>query len=175
MLLESKEFAFDAHAGSKPYGPYPYTKHLNDVYNVLITFGIFEELILVVSWLHDSIEDTQVLYEDIERRFGDRVAKLTFLVTDKRGTNRRERQLLTYPDLAKDHYARLVKLADRIANLTMTMHDSQEKFVMYEKEYPYFKETLQAEMKVTDEFHDTELKMWAQLEKILEIGPFIKY
>lgn len=174
MLLRAKKFAYKAHEGDT-YGPFPYTKHLNDVYNVLMTFGIFEEKILVLAWLHDTIEDTMVVYEDIEDEFGTQMANLTYLLTDKRGKNRKERQEKTYPELAQDHYARLGKLGDRIANITMTTHDSQEKFSMYTKEYPYFKETLQGGMKEEDEFNDIELRMWAHLEKLLEVGPFIEY
>lgn len=174
MLLEAKKFAIKAHDGDT-YGDFPYTKHLNDVYNTMTMFGIFEELLLVVTWLHDTIEDTQVVYEDVHNEFGGKVANLTYLVTDKRGKNRKERQQNTYPELAKDPFARLVKLADRISNLTMTMHDSQEKFGMYEKEYPYFKETLQSEMKSEDTFHDIEVKMWGHLDKLIEVGPFIEY
>lgn len=172
MLLKAKNFAIKAHEGDT-YGIYPYTKHLNDVYNVLVTFGIFEELILVIAWTHDTIEDTQVVYEDVHNELGSKVADLTYLVTDKRGKNRKERHQNTYPELAKSHYARLVKIADRFANMMMTMHDSQEKFTMYEKEYQYFKETLQSEMKENDEFHEIELKMWNSLDKLFEIGPFI--
>jgi len=174
MLLDAKKFATKAHDGDT-YGGYAYTKHLNDVYNILMTFGVFEELILVVSWLHDTIEDTQVVYEDVNDEFGDRVAELTYLVTDKRGRNRKERQENTYPILAKDHFARMVKLGDRIANITMTTHDSQEKFMMYAKEYPYFKETLMSEMKESDKFHETEIKMWEHLDRLIDFGPFIEY
>lgn len=172
MLLEAKIFAIKAHNGDT-YGGYSYTKHLNDVYNVMVTFGVFEELVLVSSWLHDTIEDTQVVYEDIHNKFGSKVANLVYLLTDKRGKNRKERHQNTYPDLAKDHYARLIKIGDRFANIMMTMHDSQEKFAMYEKEYQYFKETLQSEIKESDEFHEIELKMWYHLDKLFEIGPFI--
>ncbi len=174
MLLEAKKFAYEAHDGDT-YADFPYTKHLNDVFNILVTFGILKERILVLAWLHDTIEDTQVVYEDIHNKFGEKVANLTYLVTDKRGKNRKERHKNTYPELAKDHFARIVKIADRIANLTMTLHDSQEKFVMYEKEYEYFKDTLTAEMKLEDEFHDVELKMWQHLDKLIEVGPFIEY
>lgn len=175
MLLDAKAFAIEAHKGDTYGEGYPYSKHLNDVYNVLVTFGLFSETLLVVAWLHDTIEDTQVVYEDVQSEFGTEIADLVYLVTDKRGRNRKERQANTYPELAQDHYARLVKLADRIANLTMTMHDSQEKFVMYEKEYPYFKVTLQAGMKAGDEFHDTEKRMWTHLGALMEFGPFIEY
>jgi (p)ppGpp synthase/HD superfamily hydrolase len=175
MLLRAKKYAMKAHEGDIYGEGFPYTKHLNDVYNVLVTFGVFKEQLLVVAWLHDTIEDTMVVYEDIEDEFGTMIANLTYLLTDKRGRNRKERQEKTYPELAKDHYARLVKLADRIANMTMTMHDSQEKFGMYDKEYPYFKETLKAEMKETDEFHEIELDMWTHLDQLFEVGPFIEY
>jgi len=57
----------------------------------------------------------------------------------------------------------------------MTTHDSQEKFVMYEKEYKYFKETLQKEMILIDKYHETEKKMWDHLDKLISFGPFIDY
>jgi GTP pyrophosphokinase len=174
MLLEAKKFAEIAHTGDT-YGDFPYTKHLNDVYNTLIIFGIFDELALTISWLHDVIEDTQYVYEDIYDEFGREVADITYLVTDKRGRNRKERQKNTYPELAKHPLARLIKLADRISNVTMTTHDTQEKFVMYEKEYDYFKEVLTKEMKKDDPYHEIEVKMWDHLDKIFELGPFIDY
>ena len=174
MLLEAKKFSLEAHKGDV-YGGYPYGKHLNDVYNVLVSFGIFDEFVLVISWLHDTIEDTQIVYEDVKDEFGCEVADVTYLVTDKRGRNRKERHQNTYPELAKNQYARLVKIADRIANITNSMHDIQEKFVMYEKEHPYFKETLQAEMDESDKYHEIEIKMWEHLDKLIEIGPFIDY
>ena len=174
MLLKAKKFAIKAHEGDT-YGNYPYTKHLNDVYNILVTFGIFKEQVLMLAWLHDTIEDTKTVFEDIEDEFGTMMANLTYLLTDKRGKNRKERQEKTYPELAQDHYARLGKLADRIANITMTMHDSQEKFGMYAKEFPYFKETLGAQMDKDDEFHEIELKMWEHLDKLIDFGPFIEY
>ena len=174
MLLEAKNFALKAHDGDK-YGAYPYSKHLNDVYNVLVTFGIFKERILALGWVHDTIEDTQVVYEDVSDEFGEIFADKAYLITDKRGKNRKERHRNTYPALAEDHEVRLVKLADRIANITMTMHDSQEKFIMYEKEFAYFKEVLQAVMKEEDEFHVIEVRMWEHLEKLLDVGPFIEY
>ncbi len=175
MVLEAKKFGIRAHEGDT-YGEYPYSKHLNDVYNVLITFGIFNRVVLSVAWLHDTIEDTQVVYEDIYDHFGHVIADLTYLLTDKRGRNRKERHRNTYPDLAEDHFARLIKLADRIANVTHSMHATQEKFIMYEKEYPYFKEVLQTKMtEETDEFYDIELKMWAHLDTLIDRGPFIEY
>jgi len=173
MLLRAKRYAMKAHEGDV-YGVFPYSKHLNDVYNILVTFGLMKEQILVVAWLHDTIEDTMVVYEDIEDEYGTMIANLTYLLTDKRGRNRKERQQKTYPELAEDHYARLIKLGDRIANMTMTMHDSQEKFSMYEKEHQYFKLTLLAGMKDDDEFHDIELRMWEHLDKLYEVGPFIE-
>jgi (p)ppGpp synthase/HD superfamily hydrolase len=175
MLLEAKKFAIEAHVGSRPYGGHAYHKHLNDVYNTLITFGIFEEDILVLAWLHDTIEDTMVLFEDVEDKFGERIAELTYLLTDKRGKNRAERQEKTYFLIAEDHFARLGKLADRISNTTQTMHDRQDKFIMYEKEHPFFKETLQKGIKEDDLYHEIEMKMWAHLDKLMEIGPFIEY
>jgi len=175
MVLRAKKFALKAHEGDTYGKNYPYSKHLNDVYNVLVTFGVFDEKVLMVAWLHDTIEDTMVVFEDIEGEFGTQIANLTYLLTDKQGKNRKERQGLTYPLLAEDHYARLVKLADRIVNVTMTMHDSQEKFGMYAKEFPYFMETFIPKMKPADEYHDVEVHSGNILKKLMVVGPFIEY
>ena len=79
QLLHAKKYATEAHEGDR-YGEYLYTKHLNDVHNLLICAGIRDPFILIVAWLHDTIEDTMVRYEDVFDHFGKRVAKHSFLI-----------------------------------------------------------------------------------------------
>ena len=179
-ILRAKTYATEAHAG-QTYGPYHYTKHLNDVYNVLVAYGVSDELVLMAAWMHDTIEDTQKRYEDVFEDFGKKTADLVYLLTDKRGKNRKERHEKTYPLIATDPRATLVKVADRLANTMNSQHEKEKMFFMYEKEYPYFKETLMSH--VNDETFDTETfdykqtitRIFDTLDGLIEAGPHMEY
>lgn len=175
MILKAKQFALQAHESQK-YGDYPYSKHLNDVYNILVSFGFDYEEIFVVAWLHDTIEDTHVTYEDIYEDFGKEIADLVYLVTDKRGKSRSERHQKTYPDIAESPVATAVKSADRLANMTNSQHEKEKMFFMYEKEYPYFKETLMKNL--NDEYFAGVSRgvflMFDLMDRIIERGPHME-
>jgi len=170
MILKAKEFALRYHKNM--YGIYPYSFHLNQVYNCLKYFGITDPIILAAAWLHDSLEDTELMYEDIHEHFGKEVADLIFLVTDKRGKNRKERQEKTYPDIALDQRARILKIADRIANMTQSQHEQEKMWLMYNKEYNYFKATLcntdklLADCDACDMLAKIEMCMWDYLDDL---------
>lgn len=171
QLLKAKAYAAEAHQGDK-YGEYPYTKHLNDVHNTLVLAGVRDELSLIVAWLHDTIEDTHIRYEDVFDHFGKRVADVVYLVTDKRGKNRRERHEATYPLIAEDARATVVKWADRASNIMMSQHGRQDRFHMYHKEHKYFKEVLYK--KFGDEVIDSAIEHLSQLiDTLLEEGPIV--
>ena len=172
VILKAKAFAIEAHK-SDTYGEYQYSKHLNDVYNVLIIAGVTDTLSLSAAWMHDTIEDTQIRYEDVLENFGKLLADLTYLLTDKRGKNRKERHLATYPLIAEDARATIVKWADRTANFLMSQHSRQKQFIMYEREHVYFKETLDKR------FDDPEIDRGIEflsglIDKIIEAGPTIE-
>ena len=168
-ILKAKEYAIEAHSNDT-YGSYPYSKHLNDVYNTLILAGITDDLILSVAWLHDTIEDTPVIYEDLFEDFGKRIADLTYLLTDKRGKTRNERQAATYPLIAENCRACVVKWADRLSNILMSQHEKQTQFFKYQKEHTFFKKTLYNTYD-KEEF-DTAIEFMSLLiDKVLEQGP----
>lgn len=174
--MKAKRYAFEAHKGDL-YGDYPYTKHLNDVYNVLVATGVDDNLILMVAWMHDIIEDTHLRYEDIFEDFGKRTADLVYLVTDKRGKTRSERHQATYPLIADGPRATTIKVADRLANIMNSQHDKEKMFFMYEKEHPYFKETLLTNIEREDfaPFKPFILAMMARIDAILTLGPHMEY
>lgn len=129
--------AIKAH-GDQAYDElYPYVKHLDDVANVLRRFGWTLPKYLCSAYLHDVIEDTGVSYNDIKKRFGEEVAEIVFCVTDEIGRNRKEKHNKTYPKIASNPEAIIIKLADRIANV-----EHGGKSEMYVKEYKEFKEKL---------------------------------
>lgn len=174
-IIRAKEYAFKAHDG-QPYGPYGYTKHLNDVYNVLVNRGVTDELVLMAAWLHDTIEDTQVIYEDIFDDFGKPMADLTYLLTDKRGKNRPERHKKTYPLIAEDFRATLVKVADRLANVMNSQHEKVKQFFMYEKEHPEFREVMLSKIETfPEDFAHTIQEIMSRIDSLIEAGPHMEY
>jgi (p)ppGpp synthase/HD superfamily hydrolase len=66
---------------NQKYGSEPYSVHLEAVVENLKQHGVYDEEVIAAAWLHDSIEDQDVTYEDIDRAFGRRVADLVHAVT----------------------------------------------------------------------------------------------
>ena len=120
-LAAAAAFAAETHRGHrrKDADGTPYFHHLVEVVRLLAEdAGVADTDILVAAWLHDTIEDRQTDPDEIERRFGERVRGLVVAVTDDKSLDRDKRKDLqiahapmTHPD------ARLIKLADKIANL----------------------------------------------------------
>jgi GTP diphosphokinase / guanosine-3',5'-bis(diphosphate) 3'-diphosphatase len=74
---------------------------------------------LVAALLHDAIEDAGVTGEELEQRFGRRVRDLVEEVSDDKCLPNEERKRLQIehaPSTSSD--GRLIKLADKVANLT---------------------------------------------------------
>ena len=91
--------------------------HLKTVAQIVATVTEDQETI-AAAWLHDLIEDTAVTFEDLERRFGSRVAKLVNELTIPHVPGYRNRD--TRLAIAKGHLAQAseaaqtIKLADLI-------------------------------------------------------------
>lgn len=68
--------------------------------------------------LHDTVEDTDTSFEEIEQEFGVNVKNIVMEVTDDKSLPKMERKRLQIVH-AKDstHQAKLVKLADKLYNL----------------------------------------------------------
>lgn len=142
------------------YGDLPYIMHCNDVVETLRRFGIVHPLILSAGYLHDTLEDTNTTFAEIEVQFGTIVANIVEKVTDKMpGAPRGVRHAATYPELRKSSAARLVKLADRIsnvecsldeedaqrANCNMSPSSKQPQIDKYRNEYPAFRAFLRSD------------------------------
>lgn len=126
------------HAG-QTYCGMPYTHHLADVYGQIVRFGYQDdEVIAVASVLHDVVEDTDTKLKEIREMFGDEVADIVGRVTNEPGENRKVRSALTYPKIRGNPKAVIVKLADRIANVSR----GGSLVEMYKKEYEDFRRAL---------------------------------
>ena len=119
-LLECWDFASKHHKGQF-YGDKPYMYHLKKVSDVALDFGYTDESILMSCLLHDIIEDTEVSYKDVKENFGEEVAEIVYCVTDELGRNRKERKSKTYKKIRNNPKSIVVKLCDRISNITESM------------------------------------------------------
>ena len=123
------------------YDIYPYMKHITDVVNIASSLG-YDEAIQVACYLHDSIEDGGLSYNDIKKHFGKEVAEIVFAVTDELGRNRHEKHVKTYPKIVANEKAVCVKLCDRIANVQNSMEYNVGTLDMYRKEHSDFVSSL---------------------------------
>jgi (p)ppGpp synthase/HD superfamily hydrolase len=74
------------------------------------------------------------------------------------GRNRKERHEKTYPKTAKNPKAVILKLADRIANVTFSVRSGEDKLRMYKKEHESFRAIL---------FDGQNLDMWERLDALM--------
>lgn len=121
MLLEATAFAARKHRNQrrKDAEASPYIDHPIAVATVLASeAGVTDLEVLVAALLHDTIEDTDTLAEEIVESFGAPVAAIVLEVTDDKELPKAERKRLQVelaPTLS--FKAKLVKLGDKICNL----------------------------------------------------------
>ncbi len=146
---------------------HPYSKHTQDVVDVLLSFGITDRDILAAAYLHDTLEDTPVTKAMLSEFFGDTVADYVDSVTDMPGANRKERKAATYPKTRANPVGIQIKLADRIANVQFSILTKNERmFRMYYKERIEFDKQLRT---------DDHPRMWESLDYLMYTGlPHIK-
>lgn len=117
----SAEKGFARHNGKHYY------YHLVDVAQLLLNFGIQDEVTITSALLHDYVEDVDgVTLEQVASQFGTEVVEIVRLVSKEQGVDYKSN-----PD-AMEHYldciyenpkASLVKTADRVNNF-QTLQDS---------------------------------------------------
>jgi (p)ppGpp synthase/HD superfamily hydrolase len=162
-LMNAVELSTIVHQ-NKYANTYDYVVHLDDTYRVVDrlydeTNGFCTEeleMLHIAAFLHDSLEDTSLTYEDISSYFGEEVAFLVECVTDHTEDqygnelkNRKSRHYVTYSHMESVflhnpgydlHIA--LKLADRIANARFSMQNNSSMYEMYKKEYFFFRNIL---------------------------------
>lgn len=131
-VLKAQQFAVAAHGDAK-YGDLPFQYHLQKVVQASQDFVTDEMLawagatrtdLQVACWFHDLVEDTSVTLDMLRAFESELVVAAVDAVTDVEGTCRKERKwgtALCPGPMVKLHKSRLgllVKLCDRIANVT---------------------------------------------------------
>ena len=127
------EFAVRAHDGQKRKDGSPYVTHTVAAAEICAQMGVDEDSI-VAALLHDTIEDTTVTYEDIQKQFGPAVAdivegvtKLTRVNYTSREDEQMENTRKMLMAMSKDIRVILIKLADRLHNMRTMDYQTPEK------------------------------------------------
>jgi guanosine-3',5'-bis(diphosphate) 3'-pyrophosphohydrolase len=124
-ILDALTFAIIKHRNQKRKGTdTPYIVHPIDVMKILVSAGVDDVDILRAALLHDTVEDTDTTQLEILHKFGSKVSSIVAEVTDNKSLSKHERKILQIQHAKiSSKEARLVKLADKISNLTdLTTH-----------------------------------------------------
>jgi len=122
LLLKALDFAAEKHRDQRRKGgeASPYINHLIDTARLLWRIGKVRDItVMAAAILHDTVEDTETTVELLETEFGGEIAGIVLEVTDDKtlpNDARKRLQVEHAPGLS--HRARLVKIADKISNIT---------------------------------------------------------
>jgi len=122
VVLEAASTAARWHAEQKRKGTAgePYINHLLEV-AALVTeaTGGEDTNLIVAALLHDAIEDQDIARATIAERFGEDAASLVEEVSDDKSLPQDVRKRLQVEQAPKkSHRAKILKLADKISNVT---------------------------------------------------------
>ncbi|MGA9533800.1 MAG: bifunctional (p)ppGpp synthetase/guanosine-3',5'-bis(diphosphate) 3'-pyrophosphohydrolase [Anaerolineales bacterium] len=152
LLQRAYRVADKAHSGQKRASGEPYIQHCLAVASILQDLGL-PVSVVAAGLLHDTVEDTSITLEDIERDFGSEIATLVDGVTKldqlprvTRRNGRGKAARASQTELAKETLRKtflamgddvrvvLIKLADRLHNMRTLSHLPPEKQVRIAEE-----------------------------------------
>lgn len=163
-----QQAAFEMHDRvNQLYGGFlPYGFHLKltasyvSRYGHLVAETELDILILyAAAYLHDTLEDTRLTYNDIVRFVRDfrvegitlpdtyyrmitlQVPEIVYALTNEKGRTREERaNEAYYKGIRETRFAPFIKMCDRLANLKFTVMFvfANNMFDVYKREYPHF-------------------------------------
>ena len=125
-MLQAVEFAAHKHRDQrrKDREASPYINHPIQVSELIARVGGVDDLpVLIAAVLHDTVEDTQTTFEELDEVFGPEVRDLVAEVTDDKSLSKRERkrwQKEHAPHLSDR--AKLIKIADKTCNVRDVGH-----------------------------------------------------
>ncbi|MEA4920751.1 MAG: bifunctional (p)ppGpp synthetase/guanosine-3',5'-bis(diphosphate) 3'-pyrophosphohydrolase [Clostridiaceae bacterium] len=133
VVYAAFEFALKAHGDQKRKSGEPYIIHPVSVASIIDEWGFDTESVLA-GLLHDTIEDTAITYQDVEKRFGtsvaelvDGVTKLGHVIYQSREEEQMEDLRKMFIAMAKDIRVIIIKLADCTHNIRTIQFMAPEK------------------------------------------------
>ncbi len=165
------EFAAKAHQKQlMPSKELPYLLHLTQVCGELMlalmqdSKGLNPDLAISCALLHDTIEDTSIQYEDIEKEFGQRVADGVMALSKNPKLLRPDQMSDSLERILKlSAEVRIVKMADRIVNLQEPPYYWQKtKIQNYQNESKLILERLQGVHPFIEQRLEERIKNYSQ-------------
>jgi (p)ppGpp synthase/HD superfamily hydrolase len=162
IIQLAEKFAIKAH-GEQKYGEeFPYIVHLRAVLSVAMRFGITDWRVLVGCLLHDTREDTDATYDELELYFGSEVADAVEALSEPKTGNRKFKHAVTYPRIRQNWLSTFIKACDRIANV----ESGGKKIGMYVKEHVEFKRHF-ADVVMPEAFAEQYRQMLVHLDSLI--------
>ncbi len=121
IVLRAAAFAAEKHRNQrrKDEEASPYINHPIQLAYILVQAEIVDPAVLAAALLHDTIEDTNTTLDELEIVFGYEIANIVAECTDDKRQSKPERKQAQIDHAAGlSAKAKLVKLADKIANVS---------------------------------------------------------
>ncbi|MCI8836766.1 MAG: bifunctional (p)ppGpp synthetase/guanosine-3',5'-bis(diphosphate) 3'-pyrophosphohydrolase [Hungatella sp.] len=124
MIRKAAEFAARAHEGALRKGSkIPYISHPMEVAMIVALMTDDQDLI-AAAYLHDVIEDAGVTYQELEQKFGSRIAELVRQESEDKSKSWVERKQATIDRLiTAGKEDRILAFGDKLSNLRSTAKD----------------------------------------------------
>lgn len=143
QVLDAYKFAAEKHANQTRESGEPYIMHplyvaLNEIYHQEHEKGAYNESPIIAALLHDTVEDTDTCFTDINKQFGDRMEHLVTNLTNKpeweewkeKGMlSPSEKSAMQFINASKDDASLAVKFGDRMHNLETIRYKEPKKQV----------------------------------------------
>lgn len=121
LIFKALAFSADKHSKQrrKDVDKTPYINHPISLVNILSKRRVIDENVICAAILHDTIEDTETSASELRENFGEKITSIVLEVTDDKSLEKSVRKQKQIEHAASiSHEAKLVKLADKIANIT---------------------------------------------------------
>jgi (p)ppGpp synthase/HD superfamily hydrolase len=148
-VIDAMSLAMLSHDNTNhSYNGNPYALHLSMVVHYAMKYMYLiaeedEDDVIAACWLHDTIEDCRLTYNDVKNRTNEKVADIVYALTNEKGKNRAERGNENYyKGIRETSNAVFVKLCDRLANVNYSAYSGSRMLEMYAKENVKFLENL---------------------------------
>ncbi|RMD57965.1 MAG: bifunctional (p)ppGpp synthetase/guanosine-3',5'-bis(diphosphate) 3'-pyrophosphohydrolase, partial [Nitrospirae bacterium] len=133
LIRKAYNYAEEAHSNQMRKEGSPYITHLIEVAKILAKMHM-DPTTIIAGLLHDTIEDTNITYDDIKYVFGEEVAKLVDSLTKVSKLKFKDRQQhqaenfkKMFLSTAHDVRVIIIKFADRLHNMRTLQFLTEDK------------------------------------------------
>jgi hypothetical protein len=160
QICKGIEFSAEKHRlqTRKDAAKTPYISHPLAVSTKLMGVGqVRDAQVIIGALLHDTVEDTQTTFEEIEGKFGQQVAALVREVTDDKTLSKEERKRFQVINAShKSSGAAQIKLADKLSNLSDLLQSPPQDWTQarIDQYYQWAQSVVDRLPKASDPLHD---------------------